>query len=126
LNTLTITLPPPNPKLHAHAKGGWRAKVGATKELRQLAWSLALEACEQLEEPWPAASVEYRFCVPDLRRRDAANMIQATKPAIDGLVDAGLIPDDDWRHLGTKAVIVELDRENPRVELMLERTERVD
>lgn len=33
------------------------------------------------------------------RRRDANNWHDTTKPAIDGLVDAGLLVDDDHRHL---------------------------
>ena len=32
-----------DPKLHAHAKGGWRAKAAATKQARRLAAVLAAQ-----------------------------------------------------------------------------------
>ncbi|WP_128683426.1 hypothetical protein [Actinomyces qiguomingii] len=36
---------------------------------------------------------------PDRRRRDTHNLMPTVKPIVDGLVDAGLLPDDDTRHL---------------------------
>jgi Holliday junction resolvase RusA-like endonuclease len=115
---ITITLPPPNAKLHAHAKGGWQSKAGPTKKLRMLACTLAKQqAVDGLDLPIERATVQYRFFVPDRRRRDTGNMIQSQKPAIDGVKDAGVIVDDDWMHLRMLAPIVEIDRENPRVEI---------
>lgn len=120
--TLTIVLPPINSKLHAHNKGHWSNKIKATSDLRQLA---CLKTKQLTDARWQAAAVLYRFYFPDLRRRDAANAIQATKPAIDGVVDAGLIPDDDWKHLEIAGVECFLDRKNPRVELCFRR-KRID
>lgn len=36
---------------------------------------------------------------PDGRRRDIHNYMPTLKALVDGLVDAGLLPDDDARHL---------------------------
>lgn len=87
----TITLPL-DPKLHAHAKGHWRAKAAATKAARELA-KLASLGKQMLSGPVVA---DYVFTVPDRRRRDVANMIQACKPYIDGIVDAGIVEGDHW------------------------------
>nr|WP_315501281.1 hypothetical protein [Actinomyces oris] len=41
--------------------------------------------------------VEISF--PDRRRRDPHNYMATVKPIVDGLVDAGVLPDDDAKHL---------------------------
>lgn len=46
-----------------------------------------------------SAGVTYRFLLPNARRRDVANLVAACKPYIDGIVDAGVLPDDSWRYL---------------------------
>jgi len=119
---ITIVLPPPDPRLHAHNSGSWKAKAKPTRELRELACLLARRELSAGAKPLKRASVEYRFYFPVNRRRDAANAIQATKPAIDGCVDAGLLPDDDWGHLAIGCVISGIDADNPRTELIF--TER--
>jgi crossover junction endodeoxyribonuclease RusA len=106
---VVIELPPVNAKLHAHNKGGWRTKVGPTKALRNLAAGLtAVQMMEQRIKrgDWTTAVVDYSFYVPDRRRRDVVNMMQSQKAAIDGVVSAGLIPDDDWQHLTVGTIIV--------------------
>jgi hypothetical protein len=47
---------------------------------------------------YTAACIVYvRF--PDKRRRDLQNYHKTLKPLLDGFVDAGLLPDDDSKHL---------------------------
>lgn len=64
-------------------------------------------------------NIKYLFYVPDMRRRDASNLIEAID---DILQDVGIIKDDCWQivagHDGTR---VYLDRENPRTEIYIER-----
>jgi len=36
--------------------------------------------------------------VPDNRRRDKSNLSSAFKPALDGIVDTGILVDDSWQH----------------------------
>lgn len=120
MNQITIQLPLPNPKLHAHAKGGWRSKTGPTKTLRNQACLLCLAEQRGKRATWKQARVTYRFYFKDNRRRDSSNCIQAMKPAIDGVVDAGLIPDDCWQVLTVAAVECGIDRDNPRTELVFE------
>jgi crossover junction endodeoxyribonuclease RusA len=116
---MQIELPWISSKLHAHAKGHWRSKATATKEARTDAMLTAKNLLnrKQIVRVESPASVTYRFYIPDMRQRDEANMIQACKPYIDGIADAGLILGDHWKVLSTAGVVVELCRENPRVVL---------
>lgn len=105
-----------DPKLHAHAKGHWREKASATKRARRLAAELASLACA---EPLAGrAVVDYRFRVPDRRRRDLANLIHACKPLVDGVVDAGLLRGDHWEVLAIGSVSVAVVGERVGVELV--------
>lgn len=44
-------------------------------------------------------TVSCHYATGDRRRRDTDNLVPSFKPAIDGLVDAGLIVDDDPQHV---------------------------
>jgi hypothetical protein len=48
--------------------------------------------------PHGPSFVRLHIDVPDRRRRDPANLTPVTKAVVDGLVDAGVWPDDtpDW------------------------------
>ena len=55
-----------------------------------------------------------RFPLPDLDNALAA----ASKLVLDGLVRAGVLPDDDARHVrGLELAELAVDRDNPRVEV---------
>jgi hypothetical protein len=45
------------------------------------------------------ATMHVTFVVPDNRRRDKTNLAASFKPALDGLVDAGIIKDDSHQCL---------------------------
>jgi hypothetical protein len=110
---MRIELPFPSSKLHAHAKGHWRSKAEATKTAREIAKLASIKAAK-LSGP---VQILYEFYVPDLRQRDEANLIQACKPYIDGIVDAGVCEGDDWQRMSITGVSTVLDRDNPRVVL---------
>lgn len=44
--------------------------------------------------PSARLTVQLHYATGDNRRRDAPNLTATSKPAIDGLVDAGCVPDD--------------------------------
>ena len=50
---------------------------------------------------------------PTTRRRDSANFQGAIKPVIDGIVSAGLLPDDDITHLVGPDVRIDLSARTP-------------
>lgn len=116
---LRILLPEPHALLHAHNKGLWHPKSAVVKALR---WK-AKERCQACSAAsWPAATVTYLFYLADRAlARDEANLIQSQKPAIDGVVDAKVIPDDSVQFLHIAGVWCGTDAENPRVELVFRR-----
>ncbi|MEZ6097278.1 MAG: hypothetical protein R3C03_24145 [Pirellulaceae bacterium] len=88
---------------------------------RSLARDTTVLRCieNKIELNWPACQIQFRFFVPDNRPRDTCNLIQQEKPTIDGIVDSGLIPGDHWQVAKILEPIVEIDRERPRVEVLL-------
>ncbi len=71
------------------------------------------------------AIVVYWFYVPNKIKRDAANMVQACKPIIDGIVDAKVLT-VNMGVLEIGGVNVCVDSENPRVEIELWEDNRVE
>lgn len=68
---------------------------------RTRAWrDLAREQATTLFVPHlPAGYVVCELVFADRRRRDPANWAPTAKACIDGLVDAGVFPDDDYKHV---------------------------
>jgi len=79
-----------NQRLHWQAKRRLVANVRAA--VRVLARSARIPALQRVE-------VELHYVPPDHRRRDGDNLTATSKPAVDGLVDAGVVPDDDPAHV---------------------------
>ena len=72
---------------------------------------------------WEKCAVEAVFYHKNRRRRDDVNHLAMLKPAYDGVVLAGLVPDDDREHLRTIGAEFRVDKKNPRVELVFTRVE---
>lgn len=122
----TLVLPFPSAKeakaLNPHAKGNWRPRHKATKAQKATAEFLTRTALPPGHTPWTRATIDYGFYWPDRIGRDFYNYCQRFKGAVDGIVRAGLIVDDKWTVLepGSNPVSA-LDRERPRVEIVIER-----
>ena len=71
--------------------------------------------------PWQRVSVSATFYHKDKRRRDDVNSLAMLKAAYDGIVDAGVIADDDSEHLTTQPAVFKHDKLYPRVEILIER-----
>lgn len=92
----TVQLPAGLPLLNANQRLHWRRRAELTKNLRTLVWLLARDAgVPALRRAHVVA--EYR--PPDRRRRDVHNLYPSAKAAVDGLIDAGVLPDDSDRYL---------------------------
>lgn len=121
--TVTIVLPLPPPILspnRVHAtRGGRMARYSASKKYRTLAKVLTLATGVK---GWQRATVQAAFHHKINRRRDDINAMQMMKSAYDGIVDSGLLPDDDHTHLTTLPATFGIDKVNPRVELRFTRT----
>ena len=67
-------------------------------------------------------SITYTFYYPDVRRRDIGNNLAViSKFTEDALVEAGIIPDDDYKTIvSIKGIFGGIDKENPRCEVSIE------
>jgi crossover junction endodeoxyribonuclease RusA len=105
--------------LSPNARTHWTRKAHCTQKYRWLVGQLArpLAREKRLRVPWDKATVSLTFYQPNDLRRDADNFLASMKAAFDGLVDAGILKDDNRiTHL---PVEMKLDRKNPRVEMLV-------
>jgi Holliday junction resolvase RusA-like endonuclease len=58
------------------------------------------------------------------KRRDPDNVMAGQKFIFDGLVKAGVIPNDTWRYIKGIAHRFEIDRKNPRIEVRVVEVEQ--
>ena len=101
---LDIQLPMPDKQLlpnQERRQSHWSQRSRVTKHHRERAMVEAMAADHQ---PVQHGRIHVHFYFPDRRRRDLINFLHALKPYIDGIVDAGVIPDDDNRHLAVGSV----------------------
>lgn len=77
------------PPLTSNQRIHWRTRAALTKDVRSLTASKANGI-----PAMTACSVSLSWIVNDKRRRDADNLVPTLKAMCDGLVDAGIVPDD--------------------------------
>ena len=101
---VTITLPYPPPALSPNSRCGWRAKAAAVKAYRYECkvetlnfYYAAYGTAREWKKPVAPIEVTITFILIDKRRQDWDNLLASFKAGIDGIVDAGLLPDDDVR-----------------------------
>ena len=88
-----IKLPYPKPPLSLNDREHWAPRAKKQKDVRATTALLARQAgIPRLD----TAKVRLVWLVSDRRRRDRENITATLKPAIDGLVDAGVVEDDCW------------------------------
>jgi Holliday junction resolvase RusA-like endonuclease len=91
-----LELPPGMRLLSLNGRQHWAQRNRATQVIKQAAWAVAKQArVPRLER----AEITVIYRPPDRRRRDAGNLAASGKAAIDGLVLAGVLADDDSSHL---------------------------
>lgn len=90
--TWTIELPYTSPPLRDNDRMHWAVKARTTAELRQCGWALARSAkVPHLDR----AQIMLGWQPTTRRRRDIFGPVPTLKPLVDGLVDAGVLDDDD-------------------------------
>ena len=121
--SVVIVLPLParilSPNCPAGTRGGRFARAAAAKRYKRLALLATEEAANGMT--WERATILARFYHKTKRRRDDVNHLAMLKSAFDGVVMAGLLPDDDREHLRTIGAEFYIDKKNPRVELVFTR-----
>lgn len=86
----------PSMMLTSNQRLHWADKARRTRQIRTIA---LLRARSNHVQPLEQATITAVIAPPDKRRSDAHNAQPAVKAAIDGIVDAGVLPDDDNKHL---------------------------
>ena len=93
--TYTLNLPDmPYPSLNTRRDKRWDAG-----QLRQWRHNTALVARDAKVPRLDMPTVRLHFHPGDRRRRDAINLALVHKACVDGLVDAGVLADDDPDHV---------------------------
>lgn len=99
---IVISLFIPGVPKNANARSQWAKYAAANdrKKFRELTAQLAREILEGV--PWypPAfTKIIARQISPVMRRRDPTGLAERLKGPLDGLVDAGVLEDDDEDHI---------------------------
>ncbi len=101
----------PDRHLSPNARQHHLAKAGYVKTARTEAYLLARAVMGDWVAP-ERAVISYLFTLRSRRRRDIDNLISACKPWLDGLVDAGVLVDDDCWHLEISARVAPGERDS--------------
>jgi len=104
----------------------WSTRAGLTRIYREGTKIAALAVSKSARPMWTKAVCKLIFYFPNARRRDKKNFEGAMKAAYDGLVDAGIITDDNSDVLSHEDSEMHIDRKNPRVEMFIKRLEALN
>jgi crossover junction endodeoxyribonuclease RusA len=105
-----------NDRLH------FRARARLVKDIRHAA---ALWARSKKIPPADSITVQLHYAPGSVRSvTDAPNLTATSKPAIDGLVDAGIVPDDKDDHVTEVMPVIHRGPGPRRLWLTIELTER--
>lgn len=101
--TLHINLPWTQPPLTANQRMHWAQRAKVTREVRQMTCLLARKAPHKNVDRL-TVTLHYR---PTQRRiRDRHNLWPTVKACVDGLVDAGIVTDDDAEHVSAPEPVI--------------------
>ncbi len=122
-----IALPVPpgvlSPNCTIGTIGGRFMKASVIKKHRKLACE-AVEDSEIETLPWAHVIVSVAIFYATRRRRDEDNAMGSLKSYYDGIVDSGLVADDDKKNMTRTMPDLLFDDTHPRVEMILTRTSR--
>lgn len=96
-----IALPAGLKLLSLNGREHWSARNRRSQALKKAAWAMALQG---KVPPLGRVIVIAEYRPPDRRRRDADNIMASVKAAIDGIVAAGVLPDDECPRYVSKIV----------------------
>lgn len=96
--TTTIVLEPPAELLNANQRYHWAKKAKLTAAWRAMAHDHAAYNADHGIR-YERARVVFAIRFPTNHRRDVGNFYPTAKACLDGIVDAGLLPDDSDAHV---------------------------
>lgn len=121
-HTILVTLPIPSPKLSRNYTPVSKQGVGMVRNLIKKHKLLAIDAIDQLKipnTPWDKVETQETYYFKTNRRRDIRNAEALCKAYYDGFVEAGLMADDNHNILSHLPTKLDVDKDNPRVEILL-------
>ena len=103
MDVVSLDLPWPPAALNPNKRLYWAARHRAAAQYRNECFVVAkdmINRAGRIKAPVPSplptpVTATVTFWMPNRRRRDLDNLLAAMKPAWDGLVDAGLLADDN-------------------------------
>lgn len=114
--TIILDLPPS--ELSPNSRGHWAKRHRKTQAYRLAAHAEAI-AGGYGGMRLTQAIAKYTFYWKKRIRRDIGNAEAMMKPAIDGLVDAGVLVDDNSLVLTHEPTVFGYSKNNPRVEIQI-------
>lgn len=104
-------------RLERSPRKGYLIAASRKRELTEaVAWEAKAESKgRELNGP---CSFVFRWYAPN-RRKDPDNIAFARKFIMDGIVDAGILPNDTWRYVKGFQDQFYVDKEHPRVEITI-------
>ena len=115
MTTWTIRLPYTTPPLSLNSRMHWATKANVTSGLRV---GTAILAVDGRIPPCDRIRVTLIYVPRDKRTRDRDNLVATLKPCIDGLVDAGIVPDDSPEYVTWEPPIIAApDPKDPHLRL---------
>ncbi len=122
-----IALPVPvkvlSPNCTVGSIGGRFMKASAVERHRKLAKE-AIEDAEIESMPWGCVLVDVEIFYSTKRTRDEDNSMGSLKSYYDGIVDSGLVADDDKINMTRTMPKLLFDMKSPRVEITLTRIQK--
>lgn len=96
------TSPQPCEPLNANMRLHWRPERERKKTVRD-----AIHYAAKKIGPARHITVQLRYRPGDNRRRDGSNLMPTQKPAVDGLVRAGIVPDDTAEYVTEHTPVID-------------------
>ena len=120
MNTYEIVLPYDKPPLSLNQRLHWAVKAKLVKDVRATTARLA----EQLQiPPLQAVEITLIYTPKTARKRDTDNLFATLKPAVDGLVDAGVLADDNTEIVKRLSVLIgPVSKTAPKMTIFLHET----
>lgn len=101
-----------SPPLTANQRLHWARKARLTSDVRSAAY-LAFLAKWADNGEYGRVEVNLTWFVKDKRRRDVDNIVPTLKALCDGLVDAGIVPDDTPEYMVKRMPEIRFDPTEP-------------
>jgi crossover junction endodeoxyribonuclease RusA len=102
LASWALLLPFQRPRT-SNARQNWRVRA---QEVRHWRHATDMLCRAQRIPPCQRIRVGLVFAAPDNRRRDASNLADSVKPALDGIVDSGIVRDDTAEFVSVREPLI--------------------